>query len=293
MNLFLAMPGNSDLADELALLTASEVQPIACRTFPDGESYVRTRGDARGADAFLICTLARPDAQFLPLVFAARALRAAGAKTVTLVAPYLPYLRQDRAFHEGEAISSRIFADLMGREFDRLVTVDPHLHRYASLDEVYSIPTTVVHSSALIGAWVRDNVNEPVILGPDSESAQWVEDIARHAGCPWTVFRKERHGDRNVQLSPLALDLYRERQPVLVDDIISSGATMIAAARFLMTTGMRAPHCIAIHALFDQTTASELRGLAQSLSTTDSVPNPYVQFSVATPIATELAPGQV
>jgi ribose-phosphate pyrophosphokinase len=293
MALFFPMPGNEDLAHELAVRTASGTGRIESRHFPDGETYVRVHGDAKDQDAFLVCTLARPDEQFLPLVFAARVIRATGAKSMTLVAPYLSYLRQDRAFNGGEAVSSRIFADLIGREFDRLVTIDPHLHRYASLDEVYDIPTTVVHAGQLIAVWVRENVNVPVVLGPDEESAQWVEEIARGAGCPWAVFRKERHGDREVQLTAPELDAYRHCTPVLVDDVISSGTTMKEAAKLLLAAGLPAPQCIAVHGLLTEETAAELRRLTQSLLTTDSVPNAYGQLKVASLLAEHLATAPV
>ncbi|WP_309660929.1 ribose-phosphate diphosphokinase [Sphingomonas sp.] len=286
---FFAMPGNGDLTDEISVLTASETGTIEYRRFPDSESYVRIHGDVRKGDTFLVCTLAHPDEHFVPLVFAARALRAAGARSISLIAPYLAYMRQDRAFAANEAVSSRIFADLISREFDRLITVDPHLHRIASLQEIYSIPTTVVHTSGLIGRWVRDHVASPIILGPDIESAQWAKNIARNASCPWAVFRKERRGDREVQLIPPSLDQHAMRTPVLVDDIISSGATMIQAAMILMAADMLPPYCIAVHALCDERTAAEIEGLAQSLLTSDSIPNPHSAFSVAPLIAEQLA----
>jgi len=283
-----AMPGNEGLADELAALTASGTGTIECRRFPDGESYVRVRGEVRNEDVLLVCTLARPDEKFLSLAFAARALRSAGAASIILVAPYLAYLRQDRRFNAGEAVSSLIFADLIGREVDRLITVDPHLHRYASLREVYSIPAVAVHASGLIGTWVRDHVASPVVLGPDEESAQWVEEIAREACCPWAVFRKERHGDRDVRLTAPALGQYLKRTPVVVDDIVSSGSTMIEAAKMIAAAGLQPPHCVAVHALFTPETAAELHGLTESLVTTDSVPNKYGQLKVAPLIAERL-----
>ena len=111
---FFGMPGNAELADELAVLTGSEAGLVETRRFPDGESYVRIHGDV-AEEVFLVCTLARPDEQFLPLIFAERAMRASGATNVTLIAPYLSYLRQDREFNAGEAVSSQIFADLLSR----------------------------------------------------------------------------------------------------------------------------------------------------------------------------------
>jgi len=288
MKLFFGMPGNEKLAEELAQLTGSETGAIETRRFPDGETYVRVHGEPKDRDTYLVCTLADPDHHLLPLLFAARTIHASGAKTVTLIAPYLAYLRQDAEFHKGEAVSSRIFADLIGREFDGLVTIDPHLHRYRSLDEVYSIPTRVVRTSELIGAWVRENVDSPVVVGPDAESAQWVEAIAASAGCPWSTFTKERHGDRSVRLVP-PKEEFRDRTPVLVDDIISSGATMIGAARILAAQQWPAPYCIAVHALFDATTASELKGLTRAVLTTDTIANPFSRFRIAPLIAGQLA----
>jgi len=290
MAAFFGMPGNEDLADALAAQTGSEAGAVEIRRFPDAESYVRILA-AANEKAFLVCTLARPDEQFVPLVFAARALRTSGANDVTLVAPYLAYLRQDRRFREGEAVTSRTFAELVSLDFDALVTVDPHLHRYASLDEIYTIPAIVVHSAPLVGGWVRDNVKAPLVLGPDEESAQWVEEVARQVGCPWAVFAKERRGDRDVRLTAPALGRYRERTPVLIDDIISSGATMIEAAKLVRAAGMQPPHCIAVHGLFSTGTVERLGAVAKSLVTTDSIPNPRADLKLAPLIAQQLPTG--
>jgi ribose-phosphate pyrophosphokinase len=285
---FFGMPGNADLAQALAAHTASHAASVETRRFPDGESYVRIHG-AADERAFLVCTLVRPDDRFLPLVFAAQAMRASGAKNVTLIAPYLAYLRQDRQFNEGEAVSSQVFADLVSREFDGLVTVDPHLHRYADLSEIYKIPTTVVHMTEDIGAWVRDNVAVPVVIGPDEESAQWVAAIASVAGCAWAVFRKERRGDEDVRLTPPKLGAFRDCTPVLIDDIISSGTTMMGAARMLLDAGLRPGFCIAVHALFGETVSAELGSLFQDVLTTDSIPSRFSRFQVAPLIAKRIA----
>lgn len=288
MPVFFAMPGNQDLAESLAALTGGEASAVETRHFPDGETYVRLHRNP-GEDAFLVCTLARPDEQFLPLMFAARTLREHGAGRLTLIAPYLSYLRQDRAFKAGEAVTSRVFAELIGREFDRLVTVDPHLHRIHKLEDVYSIPACLVHSSALIGRWVREHVASPVIFGPDAESAQWVEEIAAEAGCGWAVFRKERRGDRDVRLAPPPFEPYLHCTPVLADDIIASGATMIEAARLLVAAGMRRPHCLAVHALFDESTAAELARVSTAIATSDSIPSAFSAFALAPLIAEALS----
>lgn len=176
-----------------------------------------------------------------------------------------------------DGIEGRFLADLISREFDGLVTVDPHLYRYRSLDEIDSIPTNIIRTSEVIGTWVREHVSSPVIFGPDAESAQWVEAIAASADCPWSTFQKERHGDRSVQLIPPAGE-FHDRTPVLVDDIISSGVTMIGAARILAAEQFPAPYCIAVHALFDASTGSELRALTRAILTTDTIAHPSSQF---------------
>lgn len=288
MKLVFGMPGNEERAEQLAQLTASELGAIESRPFPDGESYVRIHGEPKDRDVYLVCTLADPDRLVLPLLFAAQAIRASGARTLTLIAPYLAYLRQDSEFHEGEAVSSLVVADLIGRAFDGLVTVDPHLHRYRSLDEIYSIPTAVVRTSELIGAWVRETVPSAVVVGPDSESAQWVEAVATSARCPWFTFAKERRGDREVRLIPPDVD-FRDKTPVLVDDIISSGATMIGAARILGLQQWPAPYCIGVHALFDESTATHLQAVTRALLTTDTIANEFSHFHVAPLIAGQLA----
>lgn len=284
---FFGMPGNAELADELAVLTGSEAGSVETRRFPDGESYVRIHGDV-AEEVFLVCTLPRPDEQFLPLIFAERAMRASGATNVTLIAPYLSYLRQDREFNAGEAVSSQIFADLLSREFDGLMTVDPHLHRYASLTEIFSIPTHVVPMAEAVGAWVHENVDSPVVFGPDEESSQWVEKVARRACCPWAVFTKKRQGDRSVSLTAPDLDQFRECTPVLVDDIISSGTTMISAAKILLAGGLNPGFCVCVHALFNESTRAELASLFQEVLTTDTIPNRFSQFQVAPLIAKQL-----
>jgi ribose-phosphate pyrophosphokinase len=281
------MPGNVELADELAVLTGSEAGPVETRHFPDGESYVRIHGPV-GEEAFLVCTLAQPDEQFLRVIFAERAMRSCGAKKVTLIAPYLAYLRQDQQFHPGEAVSSRIFADLLSREFDGLVTVDPHLHRYASLAEVFSIPTIVVRTAAVIGDWIQENISSPVVIGPDQESAQWVEEVAESAGSPWAVFTKKRAGDRSVRLNAPDLRPFHGCTPVLVDDIISSGRTILSAAKALLEAGLGPAFCLCVHALFDDRESTELASLFKAILTTDSIPNRFSRFQVAPLIARQL-----
>lgn len=285
--LILPLPGNQPMAAEIAALLGAELGGLEARQFPDGESYVRLTSDISGREVALVCTLARPDAQFLRLVFAARTARELGARKVTLVAPYLAYMRQDAAFLAGEAVTSGQFAALLSAEFDRLVTVDPHLHRHKALSDIYSIPAQALPAAPLLAGWIAANVANPLIVGPDAESEQWARAIA--GGSPSVVLRKVRHGDREVEIVFPDLDGWRGRTPVLVDDIASSGGTLIQTCRGLVARGFDRPACVVVHPLFADDSFEALSGVAARVVSTDTVPHASNAISVASLLARSLA----
>jgi ribose-phosphate pyrophosphokinase len=245
-----SLSGSHACADRIAARLGAASCPLESRRFPDGEIYLRVVGDVTGCDVAIVAQLRDPDPQIPGLLFLADALRELGALRVGLVAPYLPYMRQDARFRPGEAITSRSFAELVSFAFDWLVTVDPHLHRHASLDALYRIPTAVVPSAPAIAAWLQAHVAEPYLIGPDEESRQWVSEVAALAGCPHAVLRKHRHGDRDVEIAVPDIGASQGRTPVIVDDIIASAHTIAVAARQLLASGLAAPVCIGVHAVF-------------------------------------------
>ncbi len=249
--LVLALPGSGPLAASLAAELRCEWSELALHRFPDGEALVRIDVPVAGRCVVLAGSLDHPDAKTLPLLFAADVARDLGAAQVGLAAPYLAYMRQDRRFNPGEAITSRSYARLLSSSLDFLATVDPHLHRWRSLGEIYPIRTQAVPSAPLIARWLRDNVDEPLLVGPDAESEQWVSEVARLAGAPLIVMDKSRHGDRAVSVRMPGRGPWPPGVPVLVDDIISTGETLLAAAQALRAAGLAAPLCIGVHALFD------------------------------------------
>ncbi len=256
--LLFALPGNTHLADSLVSQLDAERGTLTLREFPDGESYVRIDSPVAGREVVLLCTLDRPNAKLLPLLFLARTARELGATRVGLIAPYLAYMRQDQRFHEGEAVTSRHFAQIVSLFADWLVTVDPHLHRFSDLDEIYSVPNRVVHAAPLISQWVA-RLNTPVLIGPDGESEQWVAAVARAAGAPYLVLQKIRRGDRDVEVSVPDIELHRSRTPVLVDDIISTAHTMIETVGQLKRAGLAPPVCVGVHAVFAGSAYRDLR----------------------------------
>ncbi|MDH3239904.1 MAG: ribose-phosphate pyrophosphokinase [Alphaproteobacteria bacterium] len=246
----ISLPGNESLAASIADAIGARQGRIEIRRFPDDETYLRFGSDVAGQDVILLCTLDRPDSKILALLFAAATARELGAHQVGLIAPYLSYMRQDRRFKSGEAVTSRCFARILSEAFDWLATVDPHLHRLSSLEEIYTVPARAVHAAPLVSDWIRETVDDPVLVGPDSESEQWVAAVAGDAGAPHLVLQKVRHGDRDVEISVPDIEQWRHRRPVLVDDIISTGRTMIETVGHLKRLGMRAPVCVGVHGIF-------------------------------------------
>ncbi|MBG9390219.1 ribose-phosphate diphosphokinase [Caenimonas aquaedulcis] len=247
--LVIALPGAARIAAGIAQCLGADWSELAVHRFPDGESLVRIDVPVKGRCVVFAGSLNDPDARTLPLLFAADCARELGASQVGLAAPYLAYLRQDRRFNPGEAVSSRSYARLLSSSLDFLATVDPHLHRWRSLGEIYPIRAQAVSAAPAIAPWIADHVADPLLIGPDAESAPWVEQAALLCGAPWAVMEKVRHGDRQVSVrAPAGVD-WKSRTPVLLDDIVSSGATLLAAVEALARAGARPPVCVAVHAL--------------------------------------------
>lgn len=287
--IILAMPGNEDFAHELAFAGGGDVGAIETRRFPDGETYLRLLSPVKGRVVDVVATLAGPDPDFLRLAFTADAARAQGAKRVRLVAPYLAYMRQDKAFNPGEAVTSDTFARLVSSLFDGLVTVDPHLHRRSALSEFYTIPTAAVQAAPALADWIVANVDRPLLIGPDSESAQWVQAIAERISAPWRVMEKTRRGDYDVSVDLPDLTGHALCTAVLIDDIASSGRTLIAAADLLAARGMARPVCAVVHALFAGDAFARLQAVSARVVSCDSVPHPSNAIPLAPLVAHVLA----
>jgi ribose-phosphate pyrophosphokinase len=277
----LALPESTALARRVGELASMPLGVVESRQFPDGETYLRIDTECRGTSVVLACTLNRPDTKILPLLFLAAAARASGARRVGLAAPYLAYMRQDRQFRPGEAVTSRTFGRLLSGYVDWLITIDPHLHRYHALSDIYEVPSRLVHAAPAVAEWIAAHVERPVLIGPDVESAQWVADVAQRVGARSVMMQKTRHGDRAVQVSAPDLSAYRAHTPVVVDDAVSSGQTMVETVKQVLAAGLRAPVCVAVHALFSSTAEQALwdAGAAQIVSTT-SVPHPTNRIDV-------------
>lgn len=275
-----------------------ETGEVILHDFPDGETYIRFKTSLKEREVIILNSLDRPNSKILPLLFAAKTAKKIGAKRVGLCAPYLAYMRQDKAFHSGEGITSNHFASMLSQHVDWLVTVDPHLHRYHNLNELYSIPNTVLHATHAISDWIAHVVHDPIIIGPDEESEQWVSEIAKDAKAPYLILEKIRHGDRDVTVSKPILGNYINHTPVLVDDIISTAHTLIETLNHLKKFNIKPPICIGIHAIFaDKAYESLQKAGAAQIVTCNTITHRsnHIDLSalIATGIQQQLSKNQV
>ena len=248
--LLVPLQDTAQISGPLARALDAETADIDLRRFPDGETYLRFDTLPEGRDVILLAGLADPDAKTPALLFAAQTARSLGAASVGLIAPYLPYMRQDKVFQPGEAVTSVHFAKWLSSCVDWVVTIDPHLHRWKALSDIYSIPSVAAHAAPAMAAWIRNHVDHPLLIGPDAESEQWVSDIAARAGVDHIVLTKTRHGDRDVDIALPDLERWRHHTAVIVDDTISTASTMIAVTRQIVDQGLRPPICCAVHGIF-------------------------------------------
>lgn len=279
------------LARAVAKITRFSVTETETRRFPDGELYVRVMGDASREDVAVFQSLGmRPDRLLMEYCLIADAVKGMGCKTVTAVIPYLAYARQDARFRSGEPLSIKLVArSLEGAGTDRLISVDAHLHRLRALKEVFTIPTLNLSAMPLLAEYYKTEfgVRNVIVVGPDSESEQWASTVAGTLSTEYSILNKERLGDRDVEIS--GSPSVRGKTVVLVDDIISTGKTLVGAIRKLRSKGAKRIDVLTTHALLVEGALSLLRKAGMShLVSTDTIPRSTSRVSVAPMIADAL-----
>ncbi|MDT8283055.1 MAG: ribose-phosphate diphosphokinase [Gammaproteobacteria bacterium] len=224
-------------------------QIIRCHRFPDAESKL-TLPEKLAEHVLFCCSLNQPNEKLIELLLAAKTARGLGAKVLTLVAPYLCYMRQDKAFHAGEAISQTIIGNFLADLFDNVITVDPHLHRIQSLQQAIPVRHAVTLSAtSLMAKFLNQFHEDPVLLGPDAESEQWVSTVAKPNQWQYGVCSKIRTGDKKVEITVPEIEL-DNRAVVLVDDVASSGQTLAVTIKKCLLKNARHVDVLVTHALF-------------------------------------------
>lgn len=285
----LTFPEYAGRGRAIATAAKASCHVVELHRFPDGESRVRIPTPL-AEHVVVVRALDRPNEKLVELMLVAETARRHGARQLSLIAPYLCYMRQDMEFEPGEAVSQRIVGRFLAAHFDDVITVDSHLHRISRLDEAVPAARALnLCAAGPIGDFLRRRIPDPLVVGPDSESEQWVQLVAEQAGTDYVVGSKQRFGDRQVSV---VLPHYpvSGRHVVLVDDVASTGRTLGMAAALLRARGARQVDCVVTHAVFADDAFVHLRnaGVANIWST-DTIEHRSNAVTAAPLIASALA----
>lgn len=288
MSLILAFDDEAPQARALAAALGWRCALIDRHHFPDGETRLRLPPELPPHVA-LLRGLQQPNQKLVELLLAAAGARELGATRLTLLSPYLAYMRQDIAFTPGEVVSQRHLGRLLAAWFDAVVTVDPHLHRVATLDEVVPGRRGIALTAApLLGAWIARQMPDAMLLGPDEEAEQWVRMAAQSHGLDHAVCHKQRHGDHDVDVALPAVPV-AGRAVVLFDDVASTGRTLVAATRGLLQSGAASVDVAVTHGLFVDDAVAQIRAAGvRHIWSTDCVPHASNVVSVVPLLARAL-----
>ena len=261
-------------AQRLAKRLDTPLTEVSLHHFPDRESFIRLPPSL--PEHVIICrSLNQPNDKLIELLLCATTARELGAKRLTLVAPYLCYMRQDFANQPGVAVSQRIIGKMLANLFDDVLTVDPHLHRISSLDQAIPIKNAISLTAAdEIGRFLKQKLDYALLLGPDSESEQWVANIAKKIGFDYCIAHKERQGDKRIKMS-LPTHKFFNKTVVIIDDITSTGRTLGMAAGLLQAAGAGDIYAVVTHPLFcGDAEAHILQTGIKTIWSTDSIDHP-------------------
>lgn len=274
------------LARKISKRIDTEYSDLEVNKFPDGELYVKFNTEIKNKEVVLVQSLNNPNEAILEVIFAAHTAKDLGAKKIILVVPYLAYMRQDKRFNSGEAITSKIIGKLFN-VFDKIITIDPHLHRYKNLNEVFSIKTEKLSTIDLIGEYIKNNIKNAFIIGPDMESYQWAETIAKSINCPFTILKKERINSKKVNITINSKLNIKNKNIVMIDDIISTGQTILKTIDMIKKQNPKSINIVCVHGIFsDQETYKKLS--EYKIITTNTIETKHSKIDVSELIANSL-----
>lgn len=283
------LPGSAKPAIDLAATLGIKAAPVAVHRFPDGE--LRVTVATPDPTTVLYATFDPPNEKLLAVLFAAEALRRNGCQRLVLVAPYLCYMRQDTAFQPGESISQRVVAELLSDAVDRVITVNAHLHRTKDIRSIFpGIVAEDLSAMPEIAKYLQALPLDPatIVVGPDEESRPWISEIARRLGLAFAIAQKTRQGDSSVVITLPPQD-FQGHPVLLVDDIVSSGGTLMSCARALKSVGASVIDAVIVHALFPAAQIAQLESAGiRSVRSTDSLSHPSAVIPLAGVLASAL-----
>jgi ribose-phosphate pyrophosphokinase len=277
------------LAEKIARKLKKKYSELNVEKFPDGEIYVRFMQPVKGRTVVLVQSFYGNISDcILEVIFASRTAKELGVKKIYLAAPYFPYFRQDNRFNSGECVSIKVISELMSKYLDKMLIIDPHLHRQTNLSHLFSCKTVKLTANPLIADYIKKNIRNPLIVGPDWESFKWAQKVAEKIGCEHVILEKRRISGRKVKIKLNKKIDITDKTIVFVDDIISTGNTIREAARNIKKLGAKSFCCVAVHGVFVEGALERLRKARVKVVTTNTIPNKVAKIDVSRLVAEAL-----
>ena len=283
-------------SEALAFKVANELGVTAgkleVRRFPDGEKYLRVLCDVQGQTVAVIQSIHHtPDELLFEYLLMADTVKDLGAKKVIACIPYFAYARQDERFKPGEALSFKTVSKLIESVgTDEIYTIDMHQHRVLKSSEIFGIPSHNLSAMPLLADHVKKlgKLQNPLVIGPDAEAEQWAKLAAERLHSDYDVFEKKRLGDAKVEIRPRRSDA-RGRDVLIVDDIISTGGTIVEAVKILLGQGAKRIQVACTHPILAPGALEKIRETGvEDIIGTDTVPSPISVVTVAPLIAEQV-----
>lgn len=283
--MIIGLSNSKQLAKNIAKKTKQPYQELETTFFPDGEIKVRFKKSINNKSVFLIQSMQpAPNQAMLEAIFAIYTAKDLKAKKVTLIAPYLAYMRQDKRFNKGEAISQRIMAKLLNIA-DQIITIDPHLHRISSLNQIFTTATKTLTANKELAKYIEKHFKNEVIIGPDSESFQWAKIIANEIKKPAAILRKQRFTSRRVKIKFHEKINIKNKNIVIVDDIISTGHTMVEAAKLAKSQGAKDIYAVCVHGLYVEDALKKMKPYFKQIISTNTIQSKTSKIDISKLIA--------
>ncbi|ASJ05994.1 ribose-phosphate diphosphokinase [Thermococcus pacificus] len=272
--MFVVGSGAKHLEDELKALGAGLIE-AEIRKFPDGEKYVRVLGSAD--EVTVVQSTFRPqDERLVELILLADALRERGVETLKAVVPYFAYSRQDRVTKEGEPVSVRAIMRALAVYYDELYVFD--LHNPETL-KFFPSKAVNVSPARAIADYFREKLGDGIVLAPDKGARERAKAVAEKLGLEFSHFEKERISPTEVRMTPVDVDV-RGKNVLIVDDIISTGGTMVKAANLLREMGAGKVFVAATHGVFAEGAIERVGRAVDELAVTNTIPTPVSRISI-------------
>lgn len=281
----IAGPASAEMAEKIAKRLGAQLVPAELRVFSDGESKIKM---GRAGKRCVIVQSTHPpvDTHLMQAMMMARKCANDGASNVSAVIPYLAYARQDRAFLDGEAVSIALVAKLLAAAgVDHVVTVDIHsklaMSHFASIQNISSIPLLADYAAA------KMKLHSPIVVSPDAGGADRAKEFAQHLKTDMVALKKSRDRTSGEVTVDERLDAnVSGRDAILVDDMISSGGSIVKAAEVLHKKGAGKVYAMCAHALLIGDASKKIKAAGvQDVIATNSVPGEYSRVDMSPPIA--------